>query len=140
MDGNIPIQENNGDQPYLKSTKGIVFPYSMAVALAQTLHGPADGYSSDQDIGALSFPLVDGQSPIMVSGNNYVANDASFPGYLRHLVFHVVRTGSASDPIPADLKSMFGRQGTGAICTYGDAIVGQYGFGVISKSVCGVGQ
>jgi hypothetical protein len=139
-DGSIPIQENNGDQPLLRSTKGVVFPYSMAVALAQTLHGSADGYSPDQNIGTLSFPLVDGQSPIMVSGNNYVADDTSFPSYLRHLVFHVVRTASANGPIPPDLTSMFGRQGTGAICTYGDKIVGQYGFGVIPKSICGVGQ
>jgi ABC-type phosphate transport system substrate-binding protein len=134
---NLFVQEDNGNQPVL--TTGVVYPYSVAVALAQTLHGPANGYPADQTIGRLRFPPIDGRSPIAPAGTTYAVN-AAFPSYLTHLVFHVVRSASPTDPVPADLKGLFGRQGTGVICTYGDDLVRQQGFAVLPKSVCGVPQ
>jgi phosphate transport system substrate-binding protein len=113
---NTTPEENEGTDPIFANGDAAneVFPYSIAVYLAQTVHNHGAGNQ-----GNLVLHSVNGASPTTSSAIN-----TSFP-FLR-LVYNVVR---GSGTVPANLQTLIGTgPGTGWICTSGSADISDFGF------------
>ncbi|GIH19837.1 PstS family phosphate ABC transporter substrate-binding protein [Rugosimonospora africana] len=128
------VEENEGDNAIFSGADAanIVFPYSVAVYLAQTEHNHGAG-----DQGTMVLKSADGASPTTVDGGTTVIN-SDFD--LVRLVYNVVRNaGTAAAPaVPSYLQGVFG-DGTGAvagaICNDQSAITD---FGFLPFANCGV--
>jgi ABC-type phosphate transport system substrate-binding protein len=118
---NTTPEENEGTDPIFHNAAtqaDVIYPYSVAVYLAQTEHNHGAGNQ-----GNLVLHSVNGTSPTTGTAPNATIN-TSF-AYLR-LVYNVVR---GSGTVPANLQKLIGTgPGTGWICTSGSADVTSFGF------------
>jgi ABC-type phosphate transport system substrate-binding protein len=117
---NTTPEENEGIDPIFGNANAAdeVFPYSVAVYLAQSEHGHGTGTQ-----GNLTLHNVNGVSPTTGTAPNATIN-TSF-AYLR-LVYNVVR---GSGTVAANLQALIGTgPGTGWICTSGSADITSFGF------------
>lgn len=128
------VEENEGTNSIFKSTSApnIVFPYSVAVYLAQT-----QGNHGAGDQGPMALKKVNGVVPIVGTAPNKTINK-NFP-YQRH-VYSVVRNASTSGSrvVPMYLQSIFGHgAGTGWICTNATAKADIRSWGFLPDPYCG---
>lgn len=126
---NTTPEENEGTDPIFSNANAAdeVFPYSIAVYLAQSEHGHGTGNQ-----GNLVLHSVNSVSPTTGTAPNATIN-TSFP-FLR-LVYNVVRGSGA---VPANLQALIGTgPGTGWICTSGSADITSFGFLPLGAN-CGV--
>lgn len=131
------IEENEGTNAVFSGTNApnVVFPYSVAVNLAQTEHGHN---STVNNPGNLTLREVAGVLPTTGTSPNITINTA-FPSAFLRLVYDVVRTASTTDHIPAYLDGIFGSKGW--ICTNATAKsdIASYGF-LSLGAACGAVQ
>jgi ABC-type phosphate transport system substrate-binding protein len=129
------VEENEGTNAIFSGADAanIVFPYSVAVYLAQTEHNHGAG-----DQGSLVLKNVNTKSPTTVSGSGHIIN-SNFD-YVRD-VYNVVRnagTGSTR-AVPGYLQAIFGHGvRTGWICTNAGPEIADYGF--LPFANCGILQ
>jgi ABC-type phosphate transport system substrate-binding protein len=132
------VEQNEGTNPVFSGSNSadIVFPYSVAVFLAQTQFGHGAG-----DQGFQVLRSVDGVAPTAGKTGKLKIN-INFP-YVRY-VSNVVRNASTTGrAVPKYLKKIFGTgtKGTGWICnsSVAAADIKSYGF-LPAGSVCGTLQ
>ncbi len=135
---NDSVEENEGTNAIFKNSSAAneVFPYSVAVYLAQTVHGHSAGSQ-----GTLKLHSVNGVAPTTGTGSATKINPA-FP-YSRS-VYNVVRDSGAKTHVPTYLQALLGAgNDTGWICTNAtaQADIASYGFlslgtncGTVSKA------
>jgi ABC-type phosphate transport system substrate-binding protein len=123
------VEQNEGTNPIFTgaSAQNVIFPYSVAVYLAQTEHGHGTG-----DQGDLVLRSVDGNSPTIGTSPKATIN-VDF-GYVR-TVNNVVRNADSSGntlAVPSYLQRAFGNGtvGSGWLCksTKGRSEIKSYGF------------
>lgn len=135
---NNSVEENEGTNAIFKSASAVneIFPYSVAVYLAQTVHGHGAGTQ-----GNLKLHSVNGVAPTTGTGSATKINPA-FP-YSRS-VYNVVRDNGTTSHVPTYLRTLLGAgNDTGWICTNAtaQADIASYGFlslgtncGTVSKA------
>jgi len=130
---NNSVVENEGTNPIFANANKAneVFPYSVAVYLAQTVHNHGAGTQ-----GQLKLHSVNGVAPTTGTGTATKINPA-FP-YIRS-VYNVVRDNAAANHVPTYLQPIFGAgNDTGYICTNATAQADLASFGFLSLgSNCG---
>lgn len=129
---NSTVEENEGIDPiFTTNSANIVFPYSVAVYLAQSVHGHSAGMQ-----GKLKLHSVNGTAPTTGTGAATKINPA-FP-YSRS-VYNVVRDSGTSTHVPGYLQPLLGSgNNSGWICTNSTAQSDISSFGFLSLgSNCG---
>jgi ABC-type phosphate transport system substrate-binding protein len=132
------VEENEGTNAIFQSSSApnIVFPYSTAVYLAQSVHNHNAGSQGDQVL-----KRVGGVSPTVGTGSNTKIN-SNFP-YLRE-VYNVVRNTPAAiangtQAVPTYLQAFFGTGSadTGWVCKNLTAKSDIESFGFLADPNCG---
>lgn len=130
---NNSVEENEGTNAIFKNANAAneVFPYSVAVYLAQTVHGHGAGTQ-----GTLKLHSVNGVAPTTGTGSATKINPA-FP-YSRS-VYDVVRDNGTASHVPTYLRVLVGAgNNTGWICTNATAQADIVSFGFLSLGAnCG---
>lgn len=136
------VEENEGTNAIFQNTAtapDIIFPYSIAVYLAQTIHN----HGTDQNNpGPLVLRQINKVTPTSGSGTSKKIN-ANFP--VLRKVYNVVRNAAknpaTAQTVPSYLQGIFGdgSGGTGWICTSvpGKADIQSFGFLPMSGGLCG---
>lgn len=119
------VEENEGTNPIFANSNAAneIFPYSVAVYLAQSVHGHGAGTQ-----GKLKLKSVNAVAPTTGTGTSTTINPA-FP-YSRS-VYNVVRDNGTSTHVPTALQPLLGAgNNTGYICTNATAKadIASYGF------------
>jgi ABC-type phosphate transport system substrate-binding protein len=132
------VEENEGTAPIFQSSDApnIVFPYSIAVYLAQTQYGHGAGMQGTQVL-----RKVNGKAPTVGTAPNKKIN-SGFP-YLRE-VNNVVRNAATSgNPVvPQYLRPIFGNgtKNTGWLCTNATAKADVKSYGFLPDPNCGLAK
>ncbi len=122
---NNSVEENEGINAIFKTTSAVneVFPYSVAVYLAQSVHNHGAGTQ-----GNLVLKRINNVAPTTGTGTSTTINPA-FP--LSRSVYNVVRDNGTTTHVPTSLQALLGKgSSTGFVCTNAKAKadVTSYGF------------
>lgn len=140
------VEENEGTNAIFSGTKSqdIVFPYSVAVYLAQSVHNHGAGTQGNQVLrSAEQANASTGKgaaiAPTTGTGASTKINAALGAAALTRFVYNVVRDNGASTHVPTYLQPLFGKgDASGWLCSNATAKadITSYGFNTLSSG-CG---